>query len=60
MEKTMSERSRNSSTALICLGIGAVLLILAMTPVPGSLAAIPVGVVMFTIGIVLVMRRKTQ
>jgi hypothetical protein len=44
----------------MCIGIGAVLLVLAMTGIRGSLAAIPIGVVMFTIGIVLVMRRKTQ
>ena len=42
----------------ILIGVGALLVIVAMTPVPGALAAIPLAVVAFCVGIALALKKK--
>jgi hypothetical protein len=56
----MSERPKNRATGLLALVVGLALLGLAMTNVPGALAALPVGAVFVLIGIALVWPRRTE
>ncbi len=56
----MSEPRKNRASGLLALAVGVAFLLLAMTGVPGALAALPVGGVFVLIGVALLWPRRTM